>query len=372
MKSRSSFYQAKKNPMRGLGALAAITILLFSGCTNMGPKTVPRDRFDYNTAISDSWKEQTLLNIVKLRYADMPLFVEVASVVSGYTLEGSVNLGGSVSSTGSVRGDLLSLGTSGKYTDRPTITYAPITGQKFNASFMTPIPPRVILFLMQAGWPIDVIFPLTVDAVNGLRSRISAGSNQREGDSDFYRVVALLRKIQRSGAVGMKILKKGGQDESTVMFFYRENITPEIATAFADLRQLLGLQPGQGEMTVSYGFLPATDREMAMLTRSMMQIMVALASQVSVPPGHVADGRTVATLSGSKDFNADLGQFIKINSGPDKPDNTYSAVKYKDHWFWVDDRDFKSKQAFAFLMILFSLTESGVQKDLPLVTIPAG
>ena len=75
---------------------AAVLLMVasfISGCTNIGPKTVVRDRFDYNTAITKSWKEQTLLNIVRLRYADMPLFVNVASVVSGYTLEGSVNVG---------------------------------------------------------------------------------------------------------------------------------------------------------------------------------------------------------------------------------------------------------------------------------------
>lgn len=70
-----------------------MTSVLLSACTSIGSQTIARDRFDYNTAIADSWKEQTLLNIVKLRYADMPLFVEVASVVNGYTLEGSVNLG---------------------------------------------------------------------------------------------------------------------------------------------------------------------------------------------------------------------------------------------------------------------------------------
>ena len=111
-------------------------ILLITGCTHIGPQTVPRDRFDYNSAIANSWKEQTLLNIVKLRYADMPLFVEVASVVSGYTLEGSVSLGGTVSSTTAVQGDFLSLGTSGKYTDRPTITYAPSPCRR-------PVPVRV-------------------------------------------------------------------------------------------------------------------------------------------------------------------------------------------------------------------------------------
>ena len=185
-----------------------MAILVLTGCTNIGPKTVPRDRFDYNTAISDSWKEQTLLNIVKLRYADMPLFVEVASIVSGYTLESSVNLGGTASSDNAVQGNFLSMGASGKYTDRPTITYRPITGQKFNQSFMTPIPPSAILYLMQTGWPVDLIFPLTVEAVNGLRSRVSAGANMRDGDLEFYRVSALLRKIQKSGAVGMRIIKE--------------------------------------------------------------------------------------------------------------------------------------------------------------------
>ena len=58
--------------------------LFISGCSShLGPQTITADRFDYNTAITDSWKEQTLLNIVKIRYADMPLFVEVASIVSG-------------------------------------------------------------------------------------------------------------------------------------------------------------------------------------------------------------------------------------------------------------------------------------------------
>ena len=82
---------------------AVFLAVLLAGCTHLGPQTVTRDRFDYNTAISDSWKQQTLLNIVKIRYADMPLFVEVASIVSGYTLEGSVNLAGTLSSGDSCR-----------------------------------------------------------------------------------------------------------------------------------------------------------------------------------------------------------------------------------------------------------------------------
>jgi hypothetical protein len=320
-----------------------VAILTLTGCTNIGPKTVVRDRFDYNTAISDSWKEQTLLNIVKLRYADMPLFVEVASIVSGYTLESSVNLGGTASSNSAVQGDFLSMGASGKYTDRPTITYKPITGHQFKQSYMTPIPPSAILFLMQTGWPADLIFPLTVEAVNGLRSKVAAGTNMREGDPEFYLVIGLLRKIQKSGAVGMRIVKENEQKKSTVMFFYQENTTAEIKAAIRELRTLLRLKPGQKEVTVTYGLIPGSDREIAMLTRSMLNVMVELATQIDVPARHVAEGRTVASLYKPDSVGNNSGQLIDVKSSSDKPENAYAAVRYKDHWFWIDDRDFKSK-----------------------------
>ena len=237
---------------------------------------------------------------------------------------------------------------------------------------MTPIPPRAILFLMQSGWSIDLVFPLTVDAVNGLRSRVFAGANMRGGDPAFYRVVALLRKIQKSGAVGMRIIKESDQKESTVMFFYRENITPEIEAALRELNKLLGLRPGGREVTVTYGLIPASDREIVMLTRSMLHIMVELATQIDVPAQHVADGRTVPSLSKPYSAEKKIGQLVDIKSSSDKPENAYAAVNYKDHWFWIDDRDFKSKRTFTFLMILFSTTESGGKEGLPLVTIPAG
>jgi hypothetical protein len=348
--------------------IAALTLFLTS-CTPIGPKTVPRDRSDYNTAIANSWKEQTLLNIVKIRYADMPLFVEVASIISGYTLEGSVNLGGNVSSSNALQGDFFSVGAGGKFIDRPTITYAPITGQKFNKSFMIPIPPRAILFLTQTGWPVDLVYPLTVDSINGLRSRVAAGSNQRAGDPEFYRVVTLLRQIQKSGAVGMRILKEGAK-ETTVIFFHSHNIAPDIATALREIRQLLGLSEGQ-EIEVTYGLQPRHKQEIAMLTRSMLHIMIELATQIDVPPQHVAEGRTVPSLHAPDSIQEAVGRLIHIRHSPDKPPHAFTTVQYKDHWFWIDDRDFKSKRSFAFLMILFSLTETGGKEGFPLVTIPA-
>jgi hypothetical protein len=104
-------------------ALAAAGVLLTStGCHSMGPGTVTTDRFDYSTAIADSWKQQTLLNIVKLRYVDLPVFVDVSSVVAGYSMQTGVSVGGRLSSQSSLLGNSLNASGQAIYTDRPTIT----------------------------------------------------------------------------------------------------------------------------------------------------------------------------------------------------------------------------------------------------------
>ncbi|MBE9520055.1 MAG: hypothetical protein IME97_02920 [Proteobacteria bacterium] len=347
--------------------IIAITLLFLSGCTHMGPKTVTRDRFDYNTAIANSWKEQTLLNIVKIRYLDMPLFVDVASIVSGYTLQGTVNLASTWSSDRAVQGDFFSMGSSGTFTDRPTITYKPVTGQQFNKSFMTPIPPAAILFLVQTGWPADLIYKITVDSVNGLRGRVSGGVNARLGDPKFFRMVELMREIQKSGVVGMRIIHGQDNQDTTIMFFHKVNIPPEIDKARQELGSLLGLRPGLHDVKVSYGLIPKDDTEIAMLTRSMMQIMIELATQFNVPEEHLTEGRTVPSLTGESD-----DYLIRINHSKEYPENGFVAIRYRDYWFYIDDRDLLSKRTFAFLMILFSLMETGGTEGLPIVTIPAG
>jgi len=351
-----------------IGVVVALAGLM-SGCSSIGPGTVSRDRFDYNTAISNSWKEQTLLNIVKIRYADMPLFIEVASIVAGYTMETEINAGASFPRTNTFGGDTFRAGASGRFTDRPTITYVPITGQQFNRSFMTPIPPKAVLFLMQSGWAADLVFPITVDSMNGLRAPVAAGTDQRQGDQSYLRAITLLREIQKSGAVGMRIHQQDEQ-ETTVMLFHREGVAPEVKAVLEELTTLLDIAPESQEINVTYSQVPKNRSELAMLTRSLLQIMIDMARLVDVPDEHAAEGRTPPSLA--LEGPAEDARVIRILSSRERPDDAFTAVHYRDHWFYIDDRDFKSKRTFAFLMILFSLTETGGRESLPLVTIPAG
>jgi hypothetical protein len=179
-----------------------------------------------------------------------------------------------------------------------------------------------------------------------------------------------MRKIQRSGATGMRIKKGEKGQDTTMMFFHRKNISPETRADMKELGALLGLEPGIREIAINYGLLSGNNRELSFLTRSMLHIMIELATSIDVPPEHVEEGRTVPSLQASG--GQDISKLIAIHHSKEKPADALTAVHYRDYWYWIDDRDFRSKRTFAFLMILFSLTETGGREGLPLVTIPAG
>src|SRR5947209_618712 len=73
--------------MRTAATILLILGLEINGCAHLGPRTIPQDRSDYSSAVGDSWKQQTLLNIVKLRYMDLPILLDVSQIVSGYAVD---------------------------------------------------------------------------------------------------------------------------------------------------------------------------------------------------------------------------------------------------------------------------------------------
>ena len=170
----------------------------------------------------------------------------------------------------------------------------------------------------------------------------------------------------------MQILSSDAREETTVLFFHRERVSADLKAKMEELDSLLGLNPERQQFQITYGMLPESDGEISLLTRSILQIMIVLALEVQVPVEHVTEGRTVPGDNQGKEADPQQGRLIDIKFSEQKPDDAFTSVYYRNHWFWIDDRDFKSKRTFAFLMILFSLTETGSQEGLPLVTIPAG
>lgn len=48
----------------------ACLLAALSGCASIGPGKIVSERTRYNASITESWKQQILLNIVKIRYVE--------------------------------------------------------------------------------------------------------------------------------------------------------------------------------------------------------------------------------------------------------------------------------------------------------------
>jgi hypothetical protein len=309
-----------------------------------------------------------LLNLVKLRYLDAPVFLDVSSIITQYSLEASVNA--RMSWDEFLPGESQALGATGRYMDRPTITYSPLTGEQFTRSLLTPIPPGSIFSLVQAGWPIDRIFVVCVQSINGIDNRAGTTAFSREANPDFYRLISGLRRMQQSGGVGMRVERRGDKLD-TIMFFERPS-NEQAREDSAMIKQLLGIASDANEFALAYGRLPKSPGELAVLSRSIMEILLEMSTHVDVPQTDLVQGRVMPVLAQSTDAPADVTNIIQVRCSEDKPTDAYVSAKYRDRWFWIDDRDPRSKGMLTFLMILFSLTETGGPGGAPLVTIPAG
>lgn len=350
--------------IRRLPGIACATLMtLLCGCASMGPQSIPRDRLGYSSAIGESWKEQTLLNIVRLRYADAPMFLDVSSIVASYSAEGQVNGGVNFPSTGSANS---AVGAYGRYTTKPTISYAPLTGDKFAKSLLRPIPPASVFQMIQAGYPADFILFATTRAINSRYNR-SAGINARRADPEFAELAQLLRSIQQSEGLGMRVEQRE-KGEATLLFFRAQSHTA-LESDIARVRELLGIRQSP-EFNVVYGATQRDDREIAILTRSMLEILLDFSNCIEVPPEHITEGRTFAGYAGDTS-GLTPRRLATIHSGAQAPDDAFAAVSYRGTAYWIDDHDINSKRAFAFMMMFFSLAETGTSSPAPVLTIGA-
>ena len=262
------------------------------------------------------------------------------------------------------------IGGSGTYTNSPTITYTPLTGNRFIRGLATPLPLEAVFSGIQTGLPVDVVLFASVASINGLKNQDSTLNGIVPADPDFHRVRALAREIQLSGQLRILIKKDGKGELVTVLRFHTGKISPEIQSDIAEMRRLLGLNPAANEFQVVAGVVPANDTEIAVITRSILNLMETMAAQVEVPTEDLAKSRAFSGFEHDQGVSG-VVRLIRIHSGRSSPPDAFVAVKYRKSWFWIDDTDLESKHVFSLIMNLFTMIDTGQTENEPIVTIPA-
>ena len=371
----------------GLTLAGFVLSFCLTGCLHprIGPQSIPHDRIDYSSTLADSWKQETLLNIVKVRYLDPPVFVDVGNIVASYSLAQSAGASVTIvpqSSNGNLSG---SIGV----TTSPTITYTPLTGSDYVKGLVTPLPAEALFAAMQNGLPADSVLFTSFVSINGLRNQRVSVAGVAPADPGFHRVRELMREIQASGAVRLYIKKvtpepkakgkdkkddddddkKPDEKETRILAFPTKNISPETLADINELRELLHLNPHATEFVLADAPIQSSDTEIAVQTRSIIELMKNMAAEVEVPPEDVAQHRAVPGFQTGTAVPGVLS-IMRIRSSKQRPTDAFIAVHYRNSWFRIDDDDLASKAVFAQLMELFTMIDTNNKQPLPVVTIP--
>jgi hypothetical protein len=357
---------------RAFAPALVLAPLLLPGCMRFGPQVLGSDHLDYAKALSNAQKRETLFNVVRLRYGDTPVFLSTSQVIAGYSLGGTAEAGVNTFPGARNSSFFTALGTV-DYANHPTFTFTPITGKQFAQSYIQPLSPAQLLPLAQSGLPVDVLLRLGVQAIGELQNSNPSSGPARAGSPDFFRLIADLRTLQLGNALSLRLQRAASAPKEEgrirVFFLIAERNDPDLRRIADETLRLLGLDRGTREFEVVYGRGQAGRNRVAVLTRSILAMLIEVGSQVEVPEQDVLAGRTLATV---RPPAPGMLPEIKVRSGPDRPPASFVSLNYRGRWFWVDDEDFRSKAAFSVLELLHSIAESGQAPQTPLVTIPVG
>lgn len=401
-------------PLARLALLAAC--LAASGC--VGPAAVRSTRMRYNEVVRATNDEQLLMNVVRLRYADSPIFIDLPNITSQFEVAaGASNPGPAGSST-----SFGMFGMTGR--DTPTLSYHPRQGREIAKSLLNPLSAD-LLSVVNAGARLDQFLWMTLNDINGVPNAVRATTlapNVADDNARFLRGVKLLAEISdRGGAeIGFStsedadaasdpiaaklvegrdlldaakagfVFRRNGDDRMTL---YKKDkdlnlrIRPEFAHSpeMVELAKIFRLTPGLSLYEIKSSLQPNSDTTplgdvnaggtIYLNMRSVLQIMTFLSKGVCVPEAHVRDGEA-PTTRGPDGRPVDwtrvtAGNFF-VASQKHRPLHSEVAVQYRGHWFYIPRDDVASRSILAVLEILFALQESDEKTSGPVLTLPVG
>jgi len=346
-----------------------VLVAFIVGCNSIGPVQLREERQDFNVALQQTNDEQMLLNLIRMKYRDTTMFLEVSALASQYSLTGNVTAAGKFADN---FGNSVGLGSKLEYQQKPTITYAPLHGEKFVTRLLKQLGPKTISLLYKSGWSVERLMLVCFERVKNMPNAPSASGptpSYVPRFKKFHDLADFLRKQQVRGALDFTLAQQG--EGGPLGFKLSLNELAEKSAA-ASLSDFLGEKADN-----HYFFSPLSNKGLTFETRSLREILFFLSQGIEVPESHVENGKVTVTKDESGkvfDWQQVTGKLmnIKTSSSLIAPQDAYVVVRYRGHWFYIADDDLNSKSTFGLLMQLYNL-QAGDVKDSPMVlTLPIG
>ena len=356
-------------------ALTAVALCL-AGCVQLGPDLIEAGRNDYNIILQQTEDEETILNLVRVRYGDRPLFLDVTSISTSFTWTQAGSAQGTLVDKRGSEFQRSNLGVGGnlEYTERPTITYTPLGGKDFVRSVLTPADLDTLVLLSNSGWSIDRLLRLMANRMSGLPNAPSA-SGPTPVDPPLYRefrqAVGLMRELQKKGVLRLGYQEHEGMKTPVVMIAHKARNWKQTQA----LRKLLGLDAQKDVYRLDLkGNHPRGDA-IGLELRSLLGTFYFVSHGVEVPAHDSDKGHAMMTRDENGklfDWNLVVGDLINIHSQTEEPDTDTArvAINYRGSWYYIDDSDSNTKYTFLLLEQLAALLGGKVEKAGPLLTLP--
>lgn len=391
-------------------------LLLAVPCGCIGPKAVRHTRLRYNEVVRDTNDEQLLLNIVRLRYADSPVFIDLPNITSQFEVAG----GGSYA--GPNQSGSASFGLGGLTArDTPTLSYRPREGRDIAKALLTPLSAE-LFSVVNAGADIEQLLLLTINDINDVTNAPRATTltpKIPDDNSEFVRGIRLMAALRARQATELAIATNEEADETSdpvptgsiqgrdllnaaqdgyvyrargpgqMALMKRERelvlrVRPEERNSpeMMEVARIFHLTPGQSYYRIKSQLSEDANRKeldplgsdtLYLNLRSVLQIMTFLSKGVCVPDEHVACRIAPVTPGAGGlpfDWSALMAGNFAVHAQKSRPKGAEAAVFYRGYWFFIAGDDVNSRAMLAILEILFSLQEAGEKSSGPLLTLP--
>ena len=346
--------------------------LFLPACGRFGPRQVARDSFNYNQAIARSSSEQMLINLVRLRYREVPVFLAVGSVLTQYFYGGELRAGTKFGKPIGGASDMFAhVNARTVYFERPTITYSPLAGQEFTQQMLTPIPDVLLFSLVQSGWPPEQLLMMGLERVNHLENipfSTVPSAESLEGIRAFHHMVQVIIELSRRRSLEMQ--SNNSVTPSTDVLVFKEVQDNDSQVLTDELKSILGLDPDHSSFRVTQRLIGRKPDEITIRIRSLLTMMGFLSRGIEIPAAHLEEKRVEDMISPVDPEFRSLLFPLKIHSSVERPVDASVAVRHHDHWFYIKHSDHMSKQAFGLLTYLFQMQSPQAQTLGPMITVP--